>query len=197
MLHRPLVAILSTLGLGLLLALVPTQLTAQWVGDYQASGGLGVSFSPEREGAGVGGSFVLERAVGSAVWGGGRVYAGGFFSNASAHRCPTGIEPCSISSQIAVAGAKARLLAPIPYVGPFIEVGAGLSIGSLENRIGAHGRFSALDDIHSGVMVHIPVSLGLAFGSRHQHDLSLDYFAHPGRNHVTGSFSIGVGFALR
>lgn len=156
MLHRPTVAILSTLGLGLLLILAPTQLTAQWVGDYQASGGLGVSFSPDREGAGVGGSLIVERAVGSAVWGGGRVYAGGFFSNASPDRCPAGIDPCSVSSQIAVVGAKARLLVPIPYVGPFLELGVGLSAGSLENRIGAHGGYAALDETHSGVMVHIP-----------------------------------------
>lgn len=192
MLHRPTVAIFSTLGLGLLLVLAPTQLTAQWIGDYQASGGLGVSFSPDRDGGGIGGSLLLERNVGSAAWGGGRVYAGGFLSSATSDLCSTAVEPCSVSSQIAVVGAKVKLLVPIPYVGPFIEVGAGLSIGSLENRIGA-----AFDQVHSGVMVHIPIGLGLAFGSRHQHDLSIDYFAHPGRNHVTGSFSIGVGFAVR
>jgi hypothetical protein len=46
-------------------------------------------------------------------------------------------------------------------------------------------------------MVHVPVSLGLAFGSQHQHDLAFDYFVHPGRDHVPAVLSLGIGFESR
>lgn len=180
---------------GMLLGVAPV--SAQDKGQYQVSGGLGISFAPDREGGGVGGSILLERSFLSESWGGARIYAGGLISEADHDTCTVGIRPCSISSQIAVTGAKLRLVVPIPYVGPFFEFGAGLSVGSIESRLGAERGLAAIDERHTGVMFHVPVSLGLSFGSRHQHDLSIDFFSHPGRSHVAGSFSLGIGFVWR
>jgi hypothetical protein len=124
------------------------------------------------------------------------LYAGGFFSSTATNSCASGVEPCSVSSQIAVAGAKIRLLVPIPYVGPFFELGGGLSAGSIETRVGGMGFSQAIDESHTGLMTHVPVSVGIAFGAKYQHDLSFDYFIHRGRHHIAGMLALGFGFVL-
>ena len=171
-------------------------LAAQTPRAVQVSAGLGVSFSDSgRDGDGTGGGFLIEYVDEWAAWLGGRIYAGGFISGSNTFSC--GVQPCAVSSQIGVAGAKIRVLAPIPYVGPFLELGAGVSGGSIETRIGALGPLPTIDEQHSGLMLHVPVTLGLAFGARRQHDVSFKYFAHPGRDHVAGTVSVGIGFTWR
>ena len=177
------------------LALGPTEGSAQAAGDVRLAGGLGISFAPDaRDGLGLGASLVADYPLVPAVWGGIRLYAGGFASATEESSCPGSVEPCSISSTLAVLGTKVRLLVPIPYVGPYFEVGLGASAGSLETRIGPSGTLDGIDERHSGLMLHVPFSVGLAFGARHQHALSFDYFAHPGRDHVAGAFALGIGF---
>jgi hypothetical protein len=172
----------------------PSELLAQFSQQSQISAGIGASFpSSEHNVLGVGGSVVYERRLASPHWAGVRLYAGGFFSRTDRNRCPASVQPCSVSSQIAVGGAKLRLLAPIPYVAPYFEIGAGLSAGSIRTQVAAFGRFSAIDVDQSGVLFHLPVGLGIAFGRHHQHKLSVDYFVHPYRDHIAGTLSVGVG----
>lgn len=166
--------------------------------DVRIAGGVGGSFAPDaRDGHGLGGSLIAEYPIVPGPWGGLRLYGGGFASTTQESSCTGGLDPCAISSKLAVVGGKARLLVPIPYVGPYLEVGVGASVGTLETRVGPSGTLAGIDERHSGVMVHIPFSLGLAFGSRHQHTLSFDYFAHPGRDHIVGALAVGVGFGWR
>lgn len=159
---------------------------------------MGVAFSPsEQAGAGIGQAVAVEYVFAPTAWGGGRLYAGGVVTEPDAGSCSTGLDPCSVSSRIAVVGAKVRFLAPVPWVGPFFEVGGGLSLGSIETRLGPFGPFAAVDETHSGLMVHVPFSLGLAIGPRHQHEISVAYYAHPSREHVAGAIRVGIGFTVR
>lgn len=197
-LHHRIVVLGAALLFILSGGLLPAPIAAQVPGDYQVSGGLGGSFTSARhDGVGVGGALLLERAVAPGHWTAPQLYVGGFLSRADAGSCSNGDEPCAVSSRVAVAGAKVRVLAPIPVVAPFFEVGGGLSIGSVESRVGGDNSAVPLDEVRSGIMFHIPVSVGLAFGARRQHDLSFDYFAYPGLDHVAGTISVGVGFAVR
>jgi hypothetical protein len=194
--HRPTLWT-TLLTSALMIAASPTPRSAQERADVQVAVGLGYSFPTKGElaGGGLGGSLLVNYAFAPMNWGGGRAYAGGIVTSPDAESCSTGVDPCAVSSQIAVFGAKVRLLVPIPYVGPFLEVGAGASVGAIETRLGPFGTFRPVDEDHAGVMFHIPVSVGLAFGARHQHEASFVYFAHPGRNHVAGALQLGVGFS--
>jgi hypothetical protein len=164
----------------------------------QVSGGLGFSLARSAEEPyGVGGGLVFEYEAVRAGWIAGRLYGGAVMSGTARHSC-RGI-PCTISSQIGVGGAKARLIIPIPLVSPFLELGAGLSAGAITTRYGyvppGSTDFLGVDEDHAGLMIHIPVSVGLAFGAHRQHDISFKYFSHPDRDHVTAMFSLGIGFA--
>jgi len=174
-----------------------TQASAQEGRHFQVSGGLGISFPGYgRDGFGTGAGVSFESVERWTRWASGRLYVGGFLSSPEKNSCSTGVQPCSVSSRIGVAGAKVRLLVPIPYVGPFFELGAGLSAGSIETRIGGQGGFPAIDESHSGIMFHVPSSVGIAFGAQHQHDISFDYFTHRGPYHVAGTVALGIGFVL-
>lgn len=174
----------------------PADLGAQEGREVQVASGLAVSFAPDHDGWGRGLGILLQYAFAPAGWGGGRLYAGGVLTGARGESCPAAVDPCALSSRIGVAGAKVRFLAPVPYVGPFFEVGVGGSVGSIESRVGPFGLLGALEEEHTGLMFHVPFAIGLAIGSRHQHELSFAYFAHPGREHIAGSIQAGIAFTI-
>jgi hypothetical protein len=162
--------------------------------ERQIWGGLGISFpQSHRDGHGLGGSLVYEQLLVGPRWASVRAYGGAFFSRSDQASCVGNLQVCDVSSQIGVGGAKVRFLVPIPYVAPFIEVGAGLSAGSITTRIPAYGSLPEINEGEFGLLFHIPAGLGLAFGRRHQHKISLDYFSYPGQDHVTGTVSLGIG----
>lgn len=173
--------------------LAPLRLAAQ-VQQGEIALGLGGSFvDAQQDVYGLGGSVVYDRWVAGPRWAGVRVYAGGFLSRTNGSTCPVAVQACSVSSQIAVGGLKLRLLAPIPFVAPFLELGGGMSAGSIRARIDANGPFPAIDESRSGLTLHFPIGLGVAFGARHQHSLAFDYFVPPSRDHTTGTLSVGIG----
>lgn len=87
-------------------------------------------------------------------------------------------------------GAKARVRAPIPYVAPYFEIGIGTSIGKFET-------FTAFDEIKkSGIIYHIPFSLGLELGRNNNVDLGLTYFIQPSAKQFAGALAIGLTFPL-
>lgn len=156
----------------------------------QVSAGLGLAVAeapPRPLGSGVyaAGEYVLRPTT----WLTPRFYAGLLFVSPGGD-CAEGVTPCEVSSRIGFAGAKARLMAPIPYVGPFVELGLGASIGGLTTRVGT------LDASRSGVILHVPWALGLAVGSRHQVELSFRYLEHPAAKQTNGGMIFGVSFPL-
>ncbi len=94
-------------------------------------------------------------------------------------------------STAALIGGKVRLRAPIPYVGPFIELGFGASIGKFET-------FSFVDDINkSGIIYHIPITIGLELGRKNSVDVAFTYYYQPSVQQFVGAFAVGIEFPLK
>lgn len=87
-------------------------------------------------------------------------------------------------------GGKIRLTAPIPWIAPFIEVGVGTSIGSFETFTPYTNKKK------SGFIPHIPFTMGLELGRKHNFDLSLGYYIHPTLKQSAGAVALGVSFPL-
>jgi hypothetical protein len=102
-----------------------------------------------------------------------------------------GYNPCDVSSKIGFVGVKGRLLAPIPYLAPFIELGVGASLGSLSTRVA-----TLVDVEESGLMYHIPFALGLVLGKSREVELSLAYLFHPAQEQYIGALALGFTFPL-
>jgi hypothetical protein len=93
---------------------------------------------------------------------------------------------CDVSDKIAFVGGKVRFLAPIPYVAPFVELGLGLSAGSLRTLdVG-------VDKSLAGITYHIPFALGLAVGKEHNIEIALSYLFHPAVSSFAGGIAVGL-----
>jgi len=87
-------------------------------------------------------------------------------------------------------GGKARVRAPIPWVAPYLEIGIGTSIGKFET-------FTAFDKINkSGLIYHIPISIGLELGRNNNFDLGFSYYLQPSVEQYAGAFAVGITFPL-
>ena len=88
-------------------------------------------------------------------------------------------------------GGKARIKAPIRWVAPYVEFGIGTSIGKFVT-------FTTYDDIDkSGIIYHIPVTLGLELGPTNNVDLAFTYFFQPSVQQFAGAFALGLTFPLK
>ncbi|HZX65890.1 MAG TPA: hypothetical protein VFE76_10875 [Myxococcales bacterium] len=119
-----------------------------------------------------------------------RGYTGAVFTS-PAPSCDEGVSPCDIRANLFFLGAKLRLLLPIPYVGPFLELGVGASAGHMAARIDQSLSFDT-----SGVFFDLPFAFGLALGAEHRFQLSFQFLFHPGESMGTGALSIGYDFSI-
>jgi len=87
-------------------------------------------------------------------------------------------------------GGKARITAPIPWVAPYLEAGIGASIGSFETVT----PFTNIKE--SGLIMHIPVSIGLELGPKHNLDIAFTYYYHPSVEQFAGAVAIGISIPL-
>jgi hypothetical protein len=139
------------------------------------------------EGQGSGGFLEGEYVYRPSIFFAPRVYAGGLVTFPDKDSC--GVEPCKVHSQIMLLGAKARLVAPIPYVAPFIEGGIGLSLGHLRTL-----DQSDIDEEMTGLTLHVPFALGLAMGRNHDLSVSFGYLIHPFFSQFSGALTVGMAF---
>ena len=159
------------------------------------SAGFGFAF-PERQGrqdvsgSGTGGYADAEYIFRPASWFSPRLYGGVVFAPPESN-CGAGVVPCDVSARILFAGGKLRLMAPIPYVGPFIELGFGASVGRISTRSGQRVNVTG-----EGLMYHVPVALGLALGARHQFDVAFQYLFHPAQQEFCGAAAVGLAIGL-
>ena len=121
-------------------------------------------------------------------WFGVRPYAGVIIASGKGEE--PGTTDLKIKSNAALLGTKVRLVAPIPYVAPFIEAGIGASIGSFET----HTEYTNLKK--NGVLLHIPVSLGLALGRKHAVEVKFTYYFHDAVDQFSGAAAVGFAFPL-
>lgn len=83
-------------------------------------------------------------------------------------------------------GGKARLRIPIYWVAPFVELGVGGSIGAFETvTVNTN-----IDE--SGLYAHIPFSLGVELGPRHNMNVKLTSYFHTGVQQFTTAAAIGI-----
>ena len=88
-------------------------------------------------------------------------------------------------------GGKARVRAPIPWVAPYVEIGIGTSIGKFET-------LTAFDNIEkTGIIYHIPFSLGFELGKNNNVDLGFAYYFQPSVEQYAGAFSVGITIPLK
>ena len=125
------------------------------------------------------------------AWFSPRVYGGLSLVSPDPSSCEIPYDPCDTSATVVFVGTKFRLMAPIPYVAPFLELGLGLSVGKIETQIGTF-----LQDGQSGFMYHVPWTLGLALGKDHDVEIGLSFLNHPTAGHALGGITIGLEFAL-
>jgi len=92
------------------------------------------------------------------------------------------------SANALLIGGKARIIAPIPWFAPYVEIGIGASIGSFETV----NPFTNIDK--SGVFLHIPWSIGLKIGPHRNYDFSFSYYDHPSVKQFIGAAAVGFSF---
>ncbi|UUC44078.1 hypothetical protein [Flavobacterium cerinum] len=123
-------------------------------------------------------------------WFGVRPYVGVVITSGEAKVKRAGAPDYKIQTNAALLGAKVRLAAPIPYVAPFIETGFGVSIGSFET-------FTEEENLKkSGIITHIPLTLGLAIGRKHNYEVKLIYYYQEQVRQVTGAAALGFSFPI-
>jgi len=120
-----------------------------------------------------------------------RAYAGLLLTFASDDdRCADRGVACDVSTQIGFLGVKGRFSVPIPYAAPFLELGAGLSLGALRTRT------LRVHEAHDGVTYHVPFAVGLALGPEHDIQLALAFLFHPAQKQATGACTVGLSLVL-
>ena len=87
-------------------------------------------------------------------------------------------------------GGITRIKAPIPWVAPYIEFGIGASIGSFETVT----PFRNIDE--SGLFMHIPFSIGLELGPKHNFDIAFTDYFHNSVEQFAGAAAFGISFPL-
>jgi len=119
-----------------------------------------------------------------------RPYAGLILTNSNGKDLNDNPTDEKAESKAFLLGGKVRVRAPIPWVAPFIEIGIGTSIGKFET-------FTAFDNINkSGMIYHIPFSLGLELGRNNNFDLRFTYYFQPSVEQYVGAFAVGITFPL-
>lgn len=95
-----------------------------------------------------------------------------------------------ITSKAFLFGGKARVCAPIPYIAPYLETGLGLSIGSFETYT------PSTNSSKNGLIMHIPFSIGLAVGKKHNIDIGFTYYYHQSAKQFSGATAFGLSFPM-
>ena len=121
-------------------------------------------------------------------WFGVRPYAGLILASGESEEGE--VPQFRLKSNAALLGAKIRLAAPIPYIAPFIECGVGLSAGSFETYT------QDIDIKKSGILLHIPVTLGLALGRKHSVEVKFTYYFHESVEQFSGAAAVGFSFPI-
>ena len=117
-------------------------------------------------------------------WFGLRPYAGYISTNTNNN------QGYKVDSKSFLIGGKARVVAPIPWFAPYFELGVGASIGSFET-------YTPSTYIKkNGIITHIPFSIGVALGRKHNFDLAFTYYYQNAVEQFSGATAIGFTFPI-
>ena len=115
-----------------------------------------------------------------------RPYAGLILTNEDSNN-----EIYKTTSKALLIGGKGRITAPIPWVAPYIELGIGASIGKFET-------ITPLTNLSkNGALMHIPFSIGLELGPKHNFDLGFTYYYQPTVEQFSGAIAFGISIPMK
>jgi hypothetical protein len=131
-----------------------------------------------------------EYVIGISKWFGVRPYAGIILTSENESDNQQNLLDYKVTSKALLLGGKARICAPIPYIAPYFETGLGLSIGAFET-------YTPSTNIRkNGLLLHIPFSIGMALGKKHNVDIAFTYYYHPIVKQFSGAVAFGLSFPL-
>lgn len=173
--------------------LASTQVQAQFIKEkaIDVSIGLGLS-SPTHEVDFYGTGFYAqgEFVLSPATWIDFRPYAGFILTRMNEEYTGPVEAGYKSTANAVLIGGKTRITAPIPWVAPYVEIGVGTSIGSFET-------FTPYTSIaESGMFLHIPFSLGLELGPKHNVNVEFTYYFHNSLEQFAGAAALGLSFPL-
>lgn len=144
------------------------------------------------EGEGEGGSLAAEYIWRLSTWFSPRVYAGMLYTSPRPTSCTIAVSPCDVTARIGFVGAKARFLAPLgSWIGPFVELGGGGSVGEMRTLVGTATTIDC-----TGVFYHLAWGAGVALGERYQYELLVSYLEHPAEKQRDGGVAVSFQFEL-
>lgn len=179
------------IALTLFLLILPNLTNAQPNVGKSIKASIGIGLSAPYDDVNLTGSGFYaqgEYVFGITKWFGVRPYAGVVFTSPDEN---TKLPDYRVTSDAFLFGGKARIVAPIPYVAPYFEVGIGGSIGSFET----YTPFTYIKK--NGLLMHIPFSFGLALGKKHSVELEFTYYFHPAVEQFSGAAAIGFSFPIK
>ncbi|MDT0293417.1 hypothetical protein ACFQ3R_12560 [Mesonia ostreae] len=180
----------------LLLVLFSTNLSqAQFIKEKSINAMIGYGLSSPHESEGdisnQGVFLQAEYVMKAASWIDFRPYLGFIYTSSNGKDIDENPTYEKAETTAVLLGGKARILAPIPYVAPYIELGIGASIGKFVT-------YTAFTDIDkTGVFFHVPFSFGLALGRTHNVDLGFTYYFQPSVEQTSGAVAVGLSFPLK
>lgn len=131
-----------------------------------------------------------EYVIGLTKWFGIRPYAGLILTSADKTGTQQNQPDYKVTSNAFLLGGKVRVAAPIPWIAPYFEVGIGASIGSFVT-------YTPLTNVkQNGILMHIPWSIGLALGRKHNFEIAFTYYDHPSVDQTCGAADFGFSFPL-
>ncbi|MEM6685484.1 MAG: outer membrane beta-barrel protein [Bacteroidota bacterium] len=119
-----------------------------------------------------------------------RPYAGFILSSSDENTTGFAQRELTADMNAFLLGGKVRIKAPIRWVAPFIEIGVGMSVGEFETVTNT----IAIEE--SGLIFHIPFSVGLALGPKHNFEIAFTYYYHNSIDQFAGAAAFGITFPL-
>ena len=178
----------------ILMIVASMQVSAQLVKEKSVNVAIGLGFSYPTDAIDVSGSgFYIQGEYVNTLkkWIDIRPYAGLILTKTNSDYNDRHGTDFKSSTNALLIGAKARVIAPIPWVAPYIEIGIGVSMGSFEN-------LTPVTNIDKrGVFLHIPWTIGLKLGPNRTYDISFSYYEHPAVKQFSAAAAIGFSFPLK
>lgn len=132
-----------------------------------------------------------EYVFGIKKWFSVRPYAGFISTSPDDYNTTENLLEYQVSSKSFFFGGKARIAAPIPWFAPYIEIGIGASIGSFVT-------YTPIKNIEkNGLLMHIPVTIGVALGRKNNFDIAFNYYFHNSVEQFNGAATIGFSFPIK
>lgn len=132
-----------------------------------------------------------EYVIGLKKWLGVRPYVGFISTSPDKNNTAENLSEFEVTSKAFFFGGKARILAPIPWFAPYIEIGIGTSIGSFVT-------YTPYENIEkNGIVLHIPFTIGVALGPKNNFEIAFNYYFLNSVAQFNGAAAIGFSFPLK